>query len=119
MKKMVKEYIINDIEAKVIVEIEKRQKDVLDWMDQYTDQMNEEWFDASEDVFQILYKDGTIDVIDINYDGHKVRRNNIASIVYNNACTSIIYGSYEINEYGVVNVAEETKVAEWNITEAR
>ena len=38
-------------------------------------------------------------------------------MVYNNVCTSIVYGGFEINEYGVITASETTVIAEHNITE--
>lgn len=108
---------ILDIDCKSIVEIVKTQKEVLSWMDEYLENLEYDWFEAADDAFEILYKDGTVDFINEDYDGHKIRRNNIASIVYNNACTAIVYGGFQINEYGVVTASESIKIAEENIEE--
>ena len=110
---------IIDIDCESIVEIVKTQKEVLSWMDEYLENLGYDWFKASDDSFEILYKDGTEDFINEEYDGHKIRRNNIASIVYNNACTAIVYGGFTVNEYGVVTASEGSEIAEDNIEEAR
>ena len=108
---------IIDIDCESIVEIVKTQKEALSWMDEYLENLPHDWFMASDDSFEILYKDGTADYISEDYDGHRIRRNNIASIVYNNACTAIVYGGFSINEYGVVTASENISIAEENIEE--
>ena len=108
---------IIDIDCESIVEIVKTQKEALSWMDEYIENLEYDWFDASDDSFEILYKDGTQDYIGEDYDGHKIRRNNIASIVYNNACTAIVYGGFSINEYGVVTASGGIEIANENIEE--
>ena len=117
MKTKERIFKIEDIDCEVTVEIVNRQKDIFDLIDEFTENLRYSWFDADDDTFQILYKDGTEDYIESDYDGHKIKRNNISSIVYNNACTSIVYGSFEINEYGVITAAENTTIADSNITE--
>lgn len=65
----------------------------------------------------ILYKDGTEDHVDVYYDGHKIKRKNIASIVYANENTYIVYGNFEINEYGIVTTSFDERIASQNIVE--
>ena len=110
---------ILDIDCQVVVEIEKTQKEMFSWLDEYIDNLPYDWFDASDETFEILYKDGTVDIIDQEYDGHKIRRNNIKSFCYNNACSAIVYGAFEINEYGVVYASDVEKIASENIVEVR
>ena len=43
-------------------------------------------------------------------DEHLENRINILSIVVDNPCTSITYGNYRINQYGVVNPSSEMKI---------
>ena len=62
--------------------------------------------------FSILYKDGTTDYIGNDYDGHKIKRQNIESIVIDNAETTMVFGNYEINRYGVVIPSFETIIDE-------
>lgn len=45
-----------------------------------------------------------------DYDGHKITRINIESIVIDNPCISMVYGNYEINQYGVVNPSLEMQI---------
>ena len=60
---------------------------------------------------KILYKDGSTDAVCGNdYDGHKIKRINILSIVVDNPCSSITYGNYSINQYGVVNPSSEMEI---------
>ena len=111
-------FLIKDINCEVLVEVMSR-KEVLEWMDEYLENLPYEWFDGSNDCFHILYKDSSCDCINEEYDGHKIKRQNIASIVYDNACTSIVYGNFEINEYGVVTTSFEEKIAKENIVESK
>ena len=108
---------IDDIDCEVIVEVVGRQKDILDCMDEYIDNMNYDWFDASDDCYMILYKDGSEEYIHEDYDGHKIKRKGIVSIVNNNPCTSVVYGGFAINEYGVVTTSEVEDISEYNIHE--
>lgn len=114
---MTKEFLIKDIDCTMIIEEESR-KELLSWMDEYLENNKYDWFDGSDQAFHILYKDGSYDLINEEYDGHKVKKTNIESIVYNNPCTSMVYGNYEINEYGVVTTSKEKKIHE-NIIEIR
>ena len=111
-------FLIKDIDCEVLVEVMSR-KEVLEWMDEYLENLPYEWFDGSNDCFHILYKDGSCDFINEEYDGHKIKRQNIASIVYDNACTSIVYGNFEMNKYGVVTTAFEEKIEEEKIVEIK
>lgn len=117
MKVAERKFRIEDIDCVSIVEVVNKQKDILDVVDEFIENLQYDFFDPSDDSFAILYKDGTMDFIDACYDGHKVRRNNIVSMVYNNACSAVVYGGFEINEYGVVTVSEQVVIAENNITE--
>ena len=108
---------IEDIDAEAMVEVVNRQKDIFDFLDDYMDNFNEDFFCAEDDSFEILYKDGKTEYISSDWDGHKVRRNNILSMVYNNACTAVVYGNFEINEYGIVYASKDEVIAEENITE--
>lgn len=101
MRKRIDTYNIDG--CTIEVEIMTTIKDVFDYIEQYIYNLQYDWFDATDESFQILYKDGTEDSIDNFYDGHKISKRNIKSIVYNNPCTYIVYGSYTINEYGVVD----------------
>ncbi len=105
MRKEIKEHYIADVDCTIEVEVMTKAKEVFDWMEQYIENLQYDWFDPTDESFQILYKDGTTDNIDSFYDGHKIRKQNIKSIVYSNTEDYIVYGDYEINEYGVVNVA--------------
>ena len=111
-------FLIKDIDCEVLVEVMSR-KEALELLDEYLENLTYEWFDGSDDCFHILYKDGSCDCINEEYDGHKIKIRDIASIVYDNACTSMVYGNFEINEYGVVTTAFEEKIAEENIIEIK
>ena len=118
MKKAERNFLVKDIDCVVTVEFVSRAKEIFDYMEDYIYNLqNNDWFDASEDSFAILYKDGTFVWVDEDYEGQKIKRQHIASIVYNNPCTAIVYGNFEINEYGVVTTSFEEIIAEENIEE--
>lgn len=106
-----KTFLIKDINCKMEVE-EISRKEILNWLDDYINYIE---FQDDETMFGILYKDGTEDVIDYTYDGHKIRRTNIQSIVFDNDCTNTVYGTYSINEWGVVTTSFETNINSENI----
>lgn len=109
-----KTYHIIDIDMDIIVE-ETTRKEVFSYIDEYLENLQYDWFDPSDDAFHILYADGTYDDIDQNYDGHRIRKQNIVSMVYDNPGTSVVYGPYEINYYGVVTPSTVTDIDESNI----
>lgn len=115
-----KRFKIIDIDSTLIVEIARTQKEIFEWMDEFIQNLE---MDVSNDdeTFQILYKDGKEEYINHEYDGHKIHRKNIRSIVYNNDSTAMTYGPFEINEYGVVSVScsDVTTIANENIKEIR
>ena len=104
-----KTFLIKDIDCEMIVE-ETTRKEILDYMKEYIENLSYDWFDGSDSSFNILYKDGSSDSVNIDYDGHKVKKTNIKSIVYDNPCTSMVFGHYSINEYGVASPDFETMI---------
>lgn len=108
---------IIDLDCDSIVEFASTQKEFFSWMDEYLYNLQYDWFDGSDDTFEILYKDGSRDYINEEYNGHKIRKKNIVSMVYNNACTAMVYGGFSINEYGVVTASETVNIAEYNLKE--
>lgn len=109
-------FFLKDIETTVIVEFAGTQKEIFGWLDDMIENLQYDWF-HTDDTFCILYKDGTEEYINSDYDGHKIKRNNIASIVYSNDCSYIVYGNFEINEYGIVYTAYDEKIDNSNIVE--
>ena len=71
----------------------------------------------TDDSFDILYKDGSTDCVNSDYDGHHIKRRNIASFVWTNACDSVVYGGWSINEHGVVTPSGTVQIADFGITE--
>lgn len=108
---------IIDIDCDIIVEGTTKKKDIFDMMDDYIENFQYDWFNPCDDSFSILYKDGSFDCIDECYDGHKVKKQGIISIVHSNPETYFVYGNFEINEYGVVTVSKEMIIANENIIE--
>lgn len=102
---------IADIDCIITIEIAKAQKEVFAWLDDSIDLVSE------DDCFEILYKDGSVDIIDSDYDGHRIRRNNIASMVYSNPSTYIVYGNFEMNEFGCVYASFAEVLPEFNVEE--
>ena len=109
---------IIDIDADIVVEVVKTRKEVFLWMDDFIENLQYKWFD-SDDIFMILYDDGTEDYIDRDYDGHKIKKQHISSMVYSNDCTYIAFGNFAINEYGVVTTSLEEEISDFNIKEVK
>ena len=103
----------------MIFEIYESRKEILHelenimWMDE-----PEYW--CSDDTLYIGYKDGSTFYIDDNGNREgKFKKNGIVSDIYSNACTTAVYGDYEI--YNIDDIDEkyseenddESKV--WNV----
>lgn len=110
---------IVDIDAEQIVECVKTRKEIFVCLDDFIDYLN--WSDDVDcsDMFSILYDDGTKDVIDMSYDGHKIRKQHIVSMVYDNDASVMVYGSFSMNEYGVVTTSFEEEISDYNIVEVK
>ena len=111
-------FLIKDMDCKIVCEMDSR-KHLLGFLSDYVDSFEYEWFDPSDDSYEILYDDGTYDFIDEEYDGHKIRKQHIASIVYSNPNTYVIYGNFEMNEYGVVHTSFNEVIDNTNIEEIK
>lgn len=110
-------YLIKDIDEEVIVE-ETTRKELLSYLDEYLENL-ESGFDMSDFAFHILYNTGdTVSIVDTDYDGQPIRRQNILSMVYYNPSTSITYGPYAINAYGVVTPSVNMEIDD-NIEEVK
>lgn len=103
-----KYFLIKDLDCKIIIE-ETSRKDLLRDLDYYIETVND--FNENpnsnlsipdEESFSILYADGSEDCINYEYDGHRIKRTGIVSIVYDNPMSSVVFGPYSINDSGVV-----------------
>lgn len=109
---------INDVGCVSQVSISSTIKEIFDYMNEYLENIKSvKGFDPSDDSFDILYKDGTTDCVNSDYDGHHIRKRGIASLVWTNACDSVVYGGWAINEHGVVIPSETVQIANYGITE--
>lgn len=112
-----KVYYIEDIESEMYIE-EVDRKTLVDIAAEREQDYKDGFFqqhDFSDDTIYILYKDGTFDCINEEYDGHHIKRQNIVSILNDNGETDMVWGPYEINEWGVVTVNDEMKISDTNI----
>ena len=108
-------FLIKDLNCIITVEKATR-KEMLYIIDNYIENIENGLAD-DEEVFTILYKDGTTKRIDIEFDEKNYKKINIASIVFDNPCTYMVYGNFEIDNEGVINPAFEEEVATENIEE--
>ena len=98
-------YDIKDMEEKSIVYETKRQKDILDILDEMLENAKTfGWaYTFEDDSFYIEYADGT------TYEAHECgeygiyRKKGITRIIYVNANDTQVYGNYKVNEYGNVS----------------
>lgn len=111
-----KYFLIKDLDCKIIVE-ETSRKDILRDLDYYIEAVNDYNENPNgilsipdEEVFSILYTDGSEDRIDCEYDGHHVKRTGIVSIVYDNPMSSVVFGPYSINDSGVVTPSFDMEI---------
>ena len=106
---------ILDLDCDATVEFATR-KWLLECIEDYIENLGY-GYDMSDTAYEILYRDGTTDYINEEYDGHKIRKINIATIIEHNPCTDVVFGDFEMNEYGVTTPAFETVISEDNIME--
>lgn len=118
-------FYMKDIDSVVTIEYATR-KEIIELLDNHIDNIktyNEMltngnpnacfYENLDDDAFEILYKDGTSDyIIGGEYDGHKIKRQNIESIVYSNPSTYMVFGHFEINECGNVNASFSDEISE-------
>lgn len=100
-----KEYDIKDMEEKSIVIEVKRQKYILDDLDEMLE--NAEMYGWSyifeDDSFYIEYTDGTYYEANVFGEYGVYKKKGIARIIWTNAYDTQVYGAYEVNEYGNVS----------------
>ena len=118
MRKGDRLFRIDDIDCTVLVERASR-KELLRDLGWFIDNVVNDDCDMDGENYEILYDDGTVDYIDQEYDGHKIRKQHIISIVNSNPCTYIVFGNFEMNEYGVVYASAEMEISDTNITELK
>ena len=104
MKKVEYEINIEGIELKSVVYETKKQKDILDVLDEMIENAKEYgWAYIFEDVqFCIEYTDGTTYEACACGEYGVYKKRNIKRIIYVNAYDTQVYGDYEVNEYGNV-----------------
>lgn len=118
MKNQKRRFLIKDVDCVITVNVVSTQKEIFGWLDEAIENLQYGFTATEDDTYSILYKDGTEDHIYIgDYDGHKIRRNNIASMVFSNSEDYIVYGNFEMSENGIVYASFEEKIAEENIVE--
>lgn len=104
MKKV--EYEINNegIEFESVVYETKKQKDILDILDDMIENAREYgWsYTFEDDHFYIEYIDGTTYEAGECGEYGTYKKRNIKRIIYVNANDTWVYGDYEVNEYGNV-----------------
>ena len=97
-------YDIKDSDEKSIVWETKRQKDILDVLDELLE--NAEILDWNyvfeDDSFYVEYTDGTVYIAGQFTEEGVYRKKGISRIIYNNPNDTQVYGAYEVNEYGIV-----------------
>lgn len=113
-----RKYHIIDLDCDIEVE-ETTRKEILSYLDEYLENL-EYGYDMSDFAFHILYTNGnTVSIVDNDYtDAHQIRRQNILSMVYDNPSTSMTFGPYSINEYGVVTPSTQMSI-DPNIVEVK
>lgn len=119
MKNTIRQFQIPGIPECILVEKATR-KELLRQMDDYIEVISGEtnpdpvWANALyDDSYDILYEDGSEECISaVDYNGHPVRHQHIASIVYENPSTYMVYGNFRVNEDGIVYPSTEEVIAD-------
>lgn len=100
-----KAYPIIDFDEKSIVYETKRQKDILNTLDEFLE--NAEVFGwehiFQDDSFYIEYTDGTTYSANFMGECGVYKKKGIERIIYTNCSDTQVYGDYEVNEYGNVS----------------
>lgn len=104
MKKVEYEINIEGIELKSVVYETKKQKDILDVLDDMIENAREYgWsYTFEDDHFSIEYTDGTAYEAGEGGEYGIYKKRNIKRAIYVNANDTWVYGNYEVNEYGNV-----------------
>ena len=101
-----KEYNIKDEdEFKATVVETKRQKDILDILDECLENAKQYGWDyIFEDMsFYIEYKDGKTYEAGSCWEDGVYKKKNIKRIIHENPMDTMVYGDYEVNEFGIVS----------------
>lgn len=100
-----KEYSIKDFDEKAIVWEAKRQKDILEILDEALENVEEFGWEHifQDDSFYIEYADGTTYTADFMGECGIYKKKGIERIIYTNCTDTQVYGDYEVNEYGNVS----------------
>ena len=104
MKKVEYDINVKGIEFKALVIETNRQKDILDILDEMIENADTYgWsYIFEDDSFYIEYTDGTTyEALECGEYGTYKKRN-IKRIIHVNANDTMVYGEYEVNEYGNV-----------------
>lgn len=103
MKKV--EYDIKDLDLKSIVYEIKRQKDILDVLDELIENADFYGWDYTfeDESFYIEYTDGTTYEANCCGECGVYKKRGIKRIIYVNANDTQVYGEYSVNEYGNVS----------------
>lgn len=98
-------YDIKDFDMKSIVYETKRQKDILDVLDEMLENAKQfGWaYIFEDDSFYIEYKDGTSYIASECTEEGIYKKRGITRIIYVNANDTQVYGQYEVNEYGNIS----------------
>lgn len=102
MKK--KLYSIEGMEEKSIVYETKRQRDILDVLDEMLEGVDTfGWeYTFEDDSFFIEYKDSSTYSADFFEECGKYKKKGIKRIIYTNVHDTMVYGEYNVNEFGDV-----------------
>ena len=111
-------FYIKDVECTTTVSYTTR-KELLELLDNTINNRYDtlEFMEDEGACFHIMYKDGSEDVIDMFYNGHKIKKIHIASMVYSDATETLVYGNFEVSECGTVSASLTEKIDDTNIVE--
>lgn len=110
--KLGRRYFYNFIDEYIITIYQTTRKDLLGYVDEFIENL-EYGHDMSDFSYQILYSTGDeVYLAQDWYEGEKIRRTHIVSIVGTNPEEDMVFGSFELSDEGRVYIASQEKISD-------
>ena len=105
-------YFYNLIDEYIITIYQTTRKDLLGYIDEFIENL-EYGYDMSDFSYSILYDNGdNVFLSEDWYEGEKLRRTHIVSIVGTNPEEDVVFGSFELSDEGQVYVDSQEKISD-------
>ena len=105
-------YFYNLIDEYIITIYQTTRKDLLGYVDEFIENL-EYGYDMSDLSYSILYDNGdSVFLSEDWYEGEKIRRTHIVSIVGTNPGEDAVFGPFELGDEGQVYIASQEKISD-------